>query len=353
MTIPRTVDDLTPEWCSDALGRTITTVHADAARCRRRPGRPALQARARRSRRRVDRGREARGARPTRAASSRPCSTCTAARSASTPSSRRARRSGIRCVTTPSTIPRRRTPCCCSKTCRRAVACSTRSPGCSVADARPAIRSLAKLHACFWDDASLDDAPLSAAARATTRIPGAVAFAYDTAWPRVQEFFPELITDARCKAFGDAYAAQIPALFEKLCEPPLVLAHGDWRLDNLFFTPDDDVIAVDWQLIDRSVGPRDLAYLVTESVNVADPARATRPRSRPTSATSPTHGVHPDEEWAFEMYRYGTMLGFVYPVIAAGALTIDDPRHLELHRRDARAAASTRSEALDAFDLPL
>ena len=26
MTIPRTVDDLTPEWCSDALGRAITTV---------------------------------------------------------------------------------------------------------------------------------------------------------------------------------------------------------------------------------------------------------------------------------------------------------------------------------------
>src|SRR6478672_2475669 len=26
MAIPRTVDDLTPEWCSDALGRSITTV---------------------------------------------------------------------------------------------------------------------------------------------------------------------------------------------------------------------------------------------------------------------------------------------------------------------------------------
>ena len=63
-------------------------------------------------------------------------------------------------------------------------------------------------------------------------------------------------------------------------------------------------------------------------------------------------GVTPDEKWAFEMYRYGTMLGFVYPVIAAGALTIDDPRHIELTR-----AMLTRSltalEALDAFDLPL
>ena len=88
MTIPRTVDDLTPEWCSDALGRTITTVAPDAARCRGRARRPALPARARRARRRVDRRRRSSRRRPTRAASSRPCSTCTAARSASTASSR-------------------------------------------------------------------------------------------------------------------------------------------------------------------------------------------------------------------------------------------------------------------------
>ena len=33
--------------------------------------------------------------------------------------------------------------------------------GCSVSDTRSSIRSLAKLHACFWDDSSLDDAPFS------------------------------------------------------------------------------------------------------------------------------------------------------------------------------------------------
>ena len=51
-----------------------------------------------------------------------------------------------------------------------------------------------------------------------------------------------------------------------------MLSHADWRLDNLFFTDDDDVIAIDWQLIDRSVGPRDLSYHVTQSVNIDDPA---------------------------------------------------------------------------------
>ena len=138
------------------------------------------------------------------------------------------------------------------------------------------------------------------------------------------------------KAFGDEYTAKIPALFEKLCEGPLVLSHGDWRLDNLFFTPDGEVVAVDWQLIDRSVGPRDLAYLVTESINVADPSDYQAAFATYLGDLA-AHDVHPDEAWAYEMYRYGTMLGFVYPVVAAGALTIDDPRHLELTGADAPA----------------
>jgi hypothetical protein len=46
------------------------------------------------------------------------------------------------------------------------------------------------------------------------------------------------------------------------------------------------------------------------------------------------------------------MLGFVYPVVAAGALTIDDPRHLELTRSMLKRSLNAL-EALDAFDLPL
>ena len=221
--------------------------------------------------------------------------------------------------------------------------------GCTVADARPAIRSLAKLHACFWDDPALDGADFLKRL-CEDPYPGAVAFAFDTAWPRVQEFFPEKI-DARVKAFGDDYTAKIPALFEKLCDGPLVLSHGDWRLDNLFFTDDDEVVAVDWQLIDRSVGPRDLAYLVTESINVTDPGDYQTAFATYLDDLA-AHDVYPDAAWAFEMYRYGTMLGFAYPVVAAGALTIDDPRHLELTGAMLQRCLDAL-DALDAFDLEL
>jgi hypothetical protein len=348
MTIPRTVDDLTPEWCSEALGRTITTVaptplgvgvglvgqlfrlELDG------PDGPATVVAKLAAP--TDEGRFVATVLNMYGREVGFYSELSARTNVLHPGCHHARHdaeSQDTALLLEDVSPRGRL--------------LDQVAGCTLADARPAIRTLAKLHACFWDDASLDGADF-VRRLCDDPYPGAVAFAYDTAWPRVQEFFPELITD-RVKQFGDGYAARIPALFEKLCEPPLVLAHGDWRLDNLFFTPDGDVIAVDWQLIDRSVGPRDLAYLVTESINVTDPAEY-RTAFATYLADLADFGVHPDEQWAFEMYRYGTMLGFVYPVIAAGALTIEDPRHMELTRAMFLRCLNAM-EALDAFDLPL
>ena len=222
--------------------------------------------------------------------------------------------------------------------------------GATVGDVRPAIRTLARLHATYWDEAGLDgrdwllricDDPY----------PASVAFAYDTAWPRVQELFAADITP-EVRAFGDAYVERIPALFAKLSEPPLVLAHADWRLDNLFFLPDGEVLALDWQLVDRSVGRVDLAYLVTQSLEIDD--RAGYEGAFTTYVGDLRDlGVDVDESWAWDMYRSGTLLGFAYPVIAAGALTIGDPRHVELTHAAPWSAASAPFRELDAFDLPL
>jgi len=52
------------------------------------------------------------------------------------------------------------------------------------------------------------------------------------------------------------------------------------------------------------------------------------------------------------MSRYGTMLGFVYPVIVAGGLTIEDPCHVALaHALPVRSLGAI--DLLDAFNLPL
>jgi len=221
--------------------------------------------------------------------------------------------------------------------------------GCSAEEAEPAIRTLARHHANFWDDATLGE--YSFLLRLCDEpYPGAVGMAYDGSWPRVQELFPDAITPA-VRKLGDNFSERIPALFAKLCTGPLVLAHADWRLDNLFFADDGDVIAVDWQLIDRSVGPRDLSYIVSQSMNIEGRVDCERAFDTYIDALA-ANGVTADRDWAWEMFRYGTQFGFVYPVVAAGGLTVDDPRHLELTRAmlDRSVAAI---EALDAFELAL
>ena len=348
MTIPRTVDDLTPQWCSDVLGRTITSVAAT-------PLGVGMGLVGQLFRLQLD------GPDGTRTVVAKLAAPTAEGRFVATVLNMYGREASFYEQLSPRTAIAH--PACYHSehdpaTQDAVLLLEDVSPrgrlldqigGCSVVEARPAIRALASLHACFWDDATLDDSDWLLRL-GDEPYPGAVAFAYDTAWPRTIEFFPEVITP-EVQAFGDRYAAQIPALFAKLSEPPLVLAHGDWRLDNLFFTPDDDVIAVDWQLIDRSVGPRDLAYLVTESVNVADRAGYEELFATYLGDLA-ERGVEPDATWAFEMYRYGAMLGFVYPVIAAGALTIEDPRHIELTRA-MLIRSVTALQALDAFDLPL
>jgi Phosphotransferase enzyme family len=221
--------------------------------------------------------------------------------------------------------------------------------GCTVTEARPAIRTLARLHACFWDEAGIGDTPWLLRL-GDSPYPDAVTMAFDMSWSRAQELFPDDITPA-VRAFGDRYSTRIPALFAKLSEPPLVLSHADWRLDNLFFTPNDDVVAVDWQLIDRSVAPRDLAYLVTQSLNIETRDGYEQAFTAYLEDLA-AEGITPDADWAWAMYRYGTMLGFVYPVIVAGGLTIEDPRHIALAH--ALLVRSLRAiDVLDAFDLPV
>jgi Ecdysteroid kinase-like family len=220
--------------------------------------------------------------------------------------------------------------------------------GTTLAEVGPAIDALAAFHAGWWDSPELERHDWLKRL-ADDPYPGAVAMAYSAGWPNIEAMYPEMCV-GRVKALGDRYADLIPGLFAKLSEPPVVLAHADYRLDNLFLDADGVPIVVDWQLIDRSTGPRDLAYLVTQSLEIAsrDEYRAAFDRY---IAALRANGITVDEDWAFEQFRYGALLGFVYPVIAGGSLTISDPRHVELVRALLRRCVAAL-DALDAYDLP-
>jgi hypothetical protein len=136
--------------------------------------------------------------------------------------------------------------------------------GCSVAQAADAVRNVAGLHAPRWDDESLLD----------------VGFLAPTNTPEAAAFLGEILKTATGQ-FAERYEAGLPTedvttLHEvadaiaawQLARPrPLGIVHGDYRLDNLMFPPEGDgVVALDWQTV--TVGPplRDVSYFLGTSL---------------------------------------------------------------------------------------
>jgi hypothetical protein len=133
--------------------------------------------------------------------------------------------------------------------------------GCTLAQARDAVVNLAGLHGPRWCDPTLFDIEGLAA---TT--PADAAMLAEVFAPAVDVFVDSLgplLTDAdvrtlrECVPVTEAWALARPRRFG--------LIHGDYRLDNLLFPPDEapGVAAVDWQTLTIGLPTRDLAYFVT------------------------------------------------------------------------------------------
>ncbi|MDQ1466183.1 MAG: hypothetical protein QOH10_598 [Actinomycetota bacterium] len=198
------------------------------------------------------------------------------------------------------------------------------------ADAELAIDQLAILHAKWWNHPALDSVPRLC----DSPYPEAVGAAFVGAWGPIQEVCAGLVTP-NVQALGDRFADLIPGLMARLSEPPWTLSHGDYRLDNMFFSDDPTrpLVLVDWQLYDRSRGPRDLSYLLSQSMEPALRAECERALVERYVAGLVAGGVADyDVDQAWSDYRLATLFDFVYPVIAGGGLTLANERAVELAR---------------------
>lgn len=199
--------------------------------------------------------------------------------------------------------------------------------GIEIDDAEIAIRELAKLNAAWWEHPELrnsaflrpiDEAPF----------PEAVAMSFDASWENALASYGHLMSP-EIQAFGARYAGLFRWFSERLAEGPVTMSHGDWRGDNLFFTGDPEMplIAVDWQLIAIAKGIKDFAYFVTQSLRPTDRAAHERRLLQlwlDELAANGVQGYEFDEAW--EDYRLAVAWAFCYPVIASSTLDASDER---------------------------
>jgi hypothetical protein len=137
--------------------------------------------------------------------------------------------------------------------------------GCSPELAAVSLVNLAGLHAPRWNDPSLLEVPYLAPTgpELAELVEAALIAATDDFIDQYRvELDPLDATTLR-------ETARVHRAWQAARPTPFTVTHGDYRLDNLMFHPDGDVVtALDWQTVTTGPPGRDVAYFLGTSLEV-------------------------------------------------------------------------------------
>ena len=142
--------------------------------------------------------------------------------------------------------------------------------GVTPAQARDAVLTMADLHACWWG--KVQSPPMEWVPSVVhARIEG-LAQMWPALWMGFNAKFASSLPDGGVEA-GELISANFWRVMNKIGEWPWTLLHQDYRVDNLFFDPnnaDQPVVVIDWQGIGRGPGVYDLCYFLGGSLTIED-----------------------------------------------------------------------------------
>jgi len=142
--------------------------------------------------------------------------------------------------------------------------------GCSLEQARMAIRELARFHGAWWDHPRLPEMSWLPVGTELTRISWEQAYPYG--WRPALERYERMLTP-QVREAAPRLNERLLAMLPQLDAMPQTIMHGDYRLDNLFFgNPGSgyDVAVIDWQIMNRGWATYDVAYFVSLNLPVAE-----------------------------------------------------------------------------------
>ena len=202
--------------------------------------------------------------------------------------------------------------------------------GCSVNDARTAVAQAAILHAKFWESPLLKSTPWLKDPLDPERA-ALLEGMLGMFWPAFKERYADRLTDAMC-TLGDRTSVSA-GRWVLSRTGPFTLTHGDYRLDNLLYspapppspTPSADgarqgsfAVAVDWQTPAIGLGGTDIGYFVGAGLLAEDRRLHERDLVKQWHDDLCTYGVagYPlDAAW--DDYRHGQFSGFIVAVVAS------------------------------------
>jgi len=139
----------------------------------------------------------------------------------------------------------------------------TQAEGGSLEDSEVALKILAKFHAKNWmRQKALDTSQRIMPVDATPKI-------FQSAYRRNREIFVEQWGDTvgpEVMERLDRFDENLPKLASELVAEPWTVVHGDYRLDNVLFRSDDEVVVIDYQLVGWGRAGYDVAYFITTAL---------------------------------------------------------------------------------------
>ncbi|HEV8574349.1 MAG TPA: oxidoreductase family protein [Dehalococcoidia bacterium] len=206
--------------------------------------------------------------------------------------------------------------------------CGNQVEGCSREGAATTILNMAPFHATWWN--KVDTPRLDWIPYGNDPINHFAESSYNDGWENFRRNFGDRLSP-RAMAIAERLRTKIIAIEDAFASPPVTIAHGDLRYDNLFFSADGEMAVADWQIVLRVRGPYDVAYFLSQSVNPADRKACEMDILHGYREKLLEHGV---TGYSFDQclddYRISAMFCLVYPVISGGNLDLANARGVEL-----------------------
>lgn len=212
--------------------------------------------------------------------------------------------------------------------------------GCSMDTARYALSQLARFQAPWWGNPRLDELEWMPARDEEA---GAYQELYTGAW----RSFIDKAADGmpgNLRLLGDRLCDEVPKIKAMLAKNPRTITHGDYRLDNFFFTTRagaEAPVVFDWEFCVRGRGTYDVATFISDAFPPERRRKEELGLLRAYHSTLAADGV---EDYPFEEcladYRLSMLEVFVFWIVVGGYCDYEGERataylHNSLERFDA------------------
>ncbi len=218
--------------------------------------------------------------------------------------------------------------------------------GCTLDQARDAVRELAKLHGPRWDDPTLHDVDWIEHDRGDDADAGAgLAMMWQMFFPGFAGTYRSHLSPEEfelAERFGSAIGA-----WRGGRTGPKAITHGDYRLDNMLFATSaggPPVTVVDWQTPAHGSPITDLSYFIGAGLLPDDRRAHERALVAVYLEALDAYGIALDETWVWEQYRRDAFAGLTVAAMASQIVTLND-------RSEAMFGAMAQRHLRQALDL--